>query len=76
MTTAQDGGKFVSLTHRPPLPVTHFYERLSGLQGHSAAGRNMLMKNSNNTTRNRTYDLPDCNAVHQSTAPPPVTTEY
>jgi hypothetical protein len=20
MTTAQDGGKFVSLTHRPPLP--------------------------------------------------------
>ena len=30
MTTAQDGGKFVSLTHRPPLPPgnapgTHFY---------------------------------------------------
>jgi hypothetical protein len=30
ITTAQDGGKFVSLTHRPPLspgntPVTHFY---------------------------------------------------
>jgi len=29
MTTAQDGGKFVSLTHRPPLPQgnapgTHF----------------------------------------------------
>jgi len=29
MTTAQDGGKFVSLTHRPPLPPgntpgTHF----------------------------------------------------
>jgi len=29
MTTAQDGGKFVSLTHRPPLPSgntpgTHF----------------------------------------------------
>jgi hypothetical protein len=29
MTTAQDGGKFVSLTHRPPLlpgnkPGTHF----------------------------------------------------
>ena len=29
MTTAQDGGKFVSLTHRPPLPpgnipATHF----------------------------------------------------
>ena len=30
MTTAQDGGKFVSLTHWPPLPPgntpgTHFY---------------------------------------------------
>ena len=30
MTTAQDGGKVVSLTHRPPLPPgntpgTHFY---------------------------------------------------
>jgi hypothetical protein len=34
MTTAQDGGKVVSLTHRPPLPPgnapgTHFYYRLS-----------------------------------------------
>jgi len=30
MTTAQDGSKVVSITHRPPLlpgnpPVTHFY---------------------------------------------------
>jgi hypothetical protein len=30
MTTAEDGGKFVSLTHRPPLspgntPGTHFF---------------------------------------------------
>jgi hypothetical protein len=24
VTTAQDGGKVVSLTHRPPLPGTHF----------------------------------------------------
>jgi hypothetical protein len=34
MTTAQDGGKDVSLTHRPPLPTgnapgTHFCQRLS-----------------------------------------------
>ena len=34
MTTAQDGGKVVSLTHRPPLPPenvpgTHFCYRLS-----------------------------------------------
>jgi hypothetical protein len=24
MTTAQDGGKVISLTHRPPLPDNHF----------------------------------------------------
>ena len=44
MTTAQDGGKVVSLTHRPPLPPgnapgTHFCYRLSRPQGHSAIGR-------------------------------------
>jgi len=41
MTTAQDGGKVVNLTHRPPLPPgdtpgTHFCYRLSRPQGHSA----------------------------------------
>jgi len=40
MTTALDGGKVVSLTHRPPLPPgnapgTHFCRP----QGHSAIGR-------------------------------------
>jgi len=44
VTTAQDGGKVVSLTHRPPLPPgnapgTHFYSRLSRPHGHSAIGR-------------------------------------
>ena len=44
MTTAQDGGKVVSLTHRPHLPPgnapgTHFCQRLSRSQGHSAIGR-------------------------------------
>jgi len=44
MTTAQDGGKVVSLTHRPPLPPwnapgTHFCWRLSQPQGHSVIGR-------------------------------------
>ena len=44
MTTAQDGGKVVSLTHRPPLPPgnapgTHFCQTLSRPQGHSAIGR-------------------------------------
>ena len=43
-TTAQDGGKFVNLTHRLPLPPgnipgTHFGWRLSRPQGHSAIGR-------------------------------------
>ena len=44
VTTAQDGGKVVSPTHRPPLPPgyapgTHFCQRLSRPQGHSATGR-------------------------------------
>ena len=44
MTTAQDGGKVVNLTHRPPLPPgnapgTHFCQMLSQPQGHSAFGR-------------------------------------
>ena len=44
MTTAQDGGKVVSLTHWPPLPPgntdgTHFCQRLSRPQSHSATGR-------------------------------------
>ena len=44
MKTPQDGGKVVSLTHRPPLPPgnapgTHFCWRLSRPQGHSAIGR-------------------------------------
>ena len=69
MPTAQDGGKFVSLTYRPPLPprnarVTHSCQRLSRLQGHSAVERIMSMKNSNDTSWDRTSDLPIC-----STAP-------
>ena len=63
VTMAQDGGKVVSLTHRPLLrprntPGTHFYKRLSRPQGHSAFGRFVPMKNSNDTIWNRTSDLP------------------
>ena len=61
---AQNGGKVVSLTHRPPLPPgntpsTHFCYRLSQPQGHSAIGRIMSMKNSNDTSWNqwRTQDF-------------------
>jgi len=59
MTTAQDVGKVVSLTHRSHLPPgnptgTHLCLRLSRLQGHSAAGGIMSMKNSKNAIGNRT----------------------
>jgi hypothetical protein len=68
MTTAQDGGKVVSLTYRPPLPPgntpgTHFRYRLSRPQGHSGTGRIMSLKNSNDTIGNRTCDLPVCSVV-------------
>ena len=68
MTTAQNGGKVVSLTHRPPLPPgntpgAHFCWRLSRPQGHSATGRIMSLKNSNDTMGNRTRDLPVCRVV-------------
>jgi hypothetical protein len=68
MTTAQDGGKVVSLTHRPPLPPentpgTYFYQRLGRPQGHSATGRIMSLKNSNNTIGNRTRDMLVCSVV-------------
>ena len=49
---------------------THFCYRLSQPQGHSAAGRILSMKNSNDTIGNRTRDLPACRAVPQPTAPP------
>jgi hypothetical protein len=63
MTTAQDGGKVVSIKHRPPLPPgnapgTHLCYRLSRPQGHSEIGRIMSMKNSNDTIWNHTSDLP------------------
>jgi len=71
----------ISPTHRPPLPPgnitgTHFCKRLSHPQDHSAAGRIMSMKNSNDNIGNRTRDLPACSAVPQPTEPlrAPVTT--
>ena len=52
MTTAQDGGKFVSLRHRPPLPPrntpgTHLCWRLSRPQGHIGTGRNSSSSGGN-----------------------------
>jgi hypothetical protein len=62
ITTAQDGGNVVSLTHRPPLPPgntpgTHFCYRLSQPQCCSTTGRIKKLKNSNDTIGNRTHDL-------------------
>ena len=65
MTTAQGGGKVVSVTHRPHLhpgnsPGTHFCLRMSRHQGHSAIGKIMSMKNSNdysNESNQRPSDL-------------------
>ena len=67
-TAAQDGRKVVSLKHRPPLPPgntpgNHFCYRLSRPQGHSATGRIMSLKNSNDTIGNQTCDLPVCSIV-------------
>jgi hypothetical protein len=52
MTTAQDSGKVVSLTHRPHLPPgntpgTHFCWRLSRSQGYSAIRRIYMDLGSN-----------------------------
>ena len=52
------------------IPGTNFCQRLSQPQGHSAAGRIMSMKNSNDTIGNRTCDPPVRSAVPQPTAPP------
>jgi len=53
VTRAQNGGRIVSLTHRPPLPPGMFLVlisvRFSRLQGHSATGRIMPMKISSDT---------------------------
>jgi len=55
----------------PPrnIPGTHFCSTLSQPQGHSAAGRIMSMKNSNDTIGNRTRDFLACSAIPQPTAP-------
>jgi hypothetical protein len=63
-------GKVVSPTHRPPLPQEIFLVLISvsgwvDSQSHSAAGRIMSMKNSNDTIGIRSRDLPVCSAVPQ-----------
>ena len=56
----------------PPgsIPGTYFCQRLSQPHDHSATGRILSMKNSNDTFGNRTRDFPSCSAVPQPSAPP------
>ena len=56
----------------PPgnIPGTHFCRGLSGPQDQIAAGNSMAMKNSNDTTGNRTRDLPAWRAVIYSLPSP------
>jgi hypothetical protein len=77
--STHEGGKVVSPTHRPSLPPgkipgTHFYYRLSRLQGHKTTGRIKSLKNSSDSIGNRTRDLPVCSTVPQPTAPPRLVT--
>jgi hypothetical protein len=63
------GSRVVSPTHRPHLPPgnipgTHFCQRLSRAQDHSAAGRIMPKKNSSDIG-NRNSDLPAGRAAPQ-----------
>ena len=69
--------------HWPPLPPPPrkylWYSFLLGVEsphGHSAAGRIMSMKNTNDSIGNQTRNLPACSAVPQPTEPPraPITT--
>jgi hypothetical protein len=66
--SAYEGGKFISPTHWPHLSP-HFCYRLIRPQGHSAAGRIVLMKSASHIIGNRTRDLAACSAVPQSTEP-------
>jgi hypothetical protein len=50
-------------------PGTHFCQRLSRPQSRSAAGRINSMKNSSDTSGNRSRDFPACSAEPQPTVP-------
>ena len=60
--SAHEGGKVVSLMHRPPLPPRKYSWYSFLLEAES-------MKNSNDTIGNWTRDLRACSAVPQPTAP-------
>jgi hypothetical protein len=59
MTTAQDGGK-VCQPYAPAAFTLRKYTWYSFLLEAESTGRIMSLKNSNDTIRNRTRDLPVC----------------
>jgi hypothetical protein len=70
-----DYGEVVSLTRLPPItprkiPGTHFCQRLSQPQGHTAARWIRSIEKSNGLIRNRIRDLPACSIAPQPTTLP------
>jgi hypothetical protein len=68
--SSHEGGKFVSPTHRPPLPPRKyswysFLLEAESTHGHSAAGRFISMKNSIDNIGNRSRELSVCSPVPQ-----------
>ena len=73
--SARESGKFVSPTHRPPLPPRKYSWYSHLLEAESTSGpfvrpEGFSMKNSSDTMGNRTRHMPTCSAVPQLTAPP------
>jgi len=58
MTTAQNGGKVVGLTHRPPLPPQKYSWYSFLLEAECDLKDFISIKNSNDTSWDRTSDLP------------------
>ena len=73
--TSQDGGKVVSLTHRPtllPRKYSWYSFLLESRPDGQKCGRKgyVTEKSSNGTIRNRTRDLPSCSGMSEPPAPP------